>query len=96
MTLPPKAQRYSEQFGQDYGDDYFSYYRDIVVGNTALEKDLLRLLRSLEKAYDIYTEIYERHKDMPDWDILQGKIAKTLGSPEVLIGFLPGAGEEPE
>jgi len=96
MTLPPKAQWYSENFNHDYGDDYFDYYRGFVAGNTALEKDLLRLLRNLEQAYDVYTEICERYEDTPVWEILEGQIAKTLGSPEVLIGFLPGAGEEPE
>ena len=96
MTLPPKAQWYTEHFNHDYMDDYFNYYRGLVVGNTALEKDLLRLLRSLEKAYDVYDEICERHEDMPGWEIFEGQIAKTVGSPELLIGFLPGAGEEPE
>src|SRR5215218_2488820 len=97
MTLPPKGQWYSENFNHDYGNDYFSYYRQIFVANNkALEKDLLRLLRSLEKAYDVYTEFCERHEDMPGWESLEGQIAKTLGSPELLIGFLPGAGEEPE
>ena len=96
MTLPPKAQRYSEEFGQDYGDDYFSYYRGLVAGNTAVEKDLLRLLRSLEQTWDIFTEICERHEDTPGWEIFEGQIHKTVGSPGELIGFLPGLGEEPE
>ncbi len=64
-------------------------FQDIVGMNEGLETDLRELHRRLLELDGFYEQIYERYCDSLGWYLVEGRIARSLPDPEVLLDVIP-------
>jgi hypothetical protein len=75
-------------------DGTWNVYKDIVSESEELEVDIRRLHAMIAAAEKHHEAMYERYRELPGWQLLHAQISMALGQPEILLGVMPGEGQE--
>lgn len=62
---------------------------DIVLDNDELAGNIRRLQGMIVAIDDYYTDIYEKHCDLPGFDSIHQHLGRAVGNPEELLKVLP-------
>ncbi len=62
---------------------------EIVLNNEELERDIRRLQSMIVATDNYYTEIYEKHCDLPGFVSIHQHLGRAVGQPDELLKVLP-------